>query len=132
MLLLYFYTLEAPDFGKDYETAWQAFVIGDKYDAEGLKSAGEAWFLEKMDHRLPHFGSMIEFSKNGWIRFFDDFYEIDVPRIEVLRSTAIRHLVPRAEHLMGMKAGKKLLEEKPEFMYDLLRGMAKKIAETGK
>jgi hypothetical protein len=111
MLLLYLYTLEAPDFEKHrgpFLVAFDAIVLGDQYLVDGLVDAGQRFFTRV-------FGSESVMSK--WDK---------VAKFKPIRAVAVATIAKMKDKVMDREDFQALVREKPEFAFDLIKQLQNK------
>lgn len=128
ILLLYLYTLDIPTFEVPQNgcvKAWRAYVIGHKYGLTALEAAAEAWYVRLVQRWTVSTEGQLLRSLFHVRRVYEHYQ----PGIQKLRIAITALLSTNAGNLLTLEAGRTVLQEYPDFTFDLLEAMSEKIKQ---
>jgi hypothetical protein len=130
MLLLYLYTLEAPDFEKHrgpFLVAFDAIVLGDQYLVDGLVDAGQRFFTRVFGSEsvMSKWDKVAKFKPHS-IFCIRTFYENEQAAFKVIRAVAVATIAKMKDKVMDREDFQALVREKPEFAFDLIKQLQNK------
>lgn len=131
ILLLYLYTLEAPDFEKPAGThavqrVLSAVIIRDKYQALVLKSAGQNYVLKRMRDCTLGWCNIQTSLRNQWIIFAWRIWSKEFPPADEMKAKLLEIMVGIAKYLIEEPAFQKLLRRDIDFSLEFVRAVVQK------